>query len=98
MGFLIVLLVSLASFYGESASASQASPIHVVVWDERQPAQKRAYENFLGNAIADHLRGVKDRKGVPEFDVKSVCIDDPEQGLGPDVLGNADVLIWCGHI
>ena len=34
----------------------RARPIKVVVWDERQPAQKTAYGNFLGNAIADHLR------------------------------------------
>ncbi len=30
--------------------------IRVVVWDERQPQQKQAYEDFLGNAIAEHLR------------------------------------------
>src|SRR5262245_66043426 len=26
-------------------------PIRVVVWDEQQPAQKQAYEDFLGNEI-----------------------------------------------
>ena len=29
--------------------------IRVVVWDEQQPQQKQAYENFLGNAISKHL-------------------------------------------
>ena len=72
--------------------------VHVVVWDERQPAQKQAYENFLGNAIADHLRGITDRKGRAEFEVKSVCIDDPEQGLSPQTLDSADVLVWWGHV
>jgi trehalose utilization protein len=70
----------------------------VLVWDERQPAQKQAYEKFLGNAIADTLRGIRDAKGNPEFDVTSVCIDDPDQGLSPATLDNTDVLIWWGHV
>ena len=48
-----------------------AVPIRVVVWDEQQPAQKQAYDNFLGNAIADYL------KKQPGFEVKSVRLDDP---------------------
>jgi hypothetical protein len=46
-----------------ASAAVLASPIvpprqstKVVVWDERQPAQKEAYYEFLGNAIAAHLR------------------------------------------
>jgi trehalose utilization protein len=68
------------------------SPIEVVVWDERQPAQKQAYENFLGNQIAGHLNG------QPGMSVRSVALDDPDQGLGPDVLGRCRVLIWWGHV
>ena len=81
-----------------SSASFAAGPIRVIVWDERQPDQKRAYENFLGNAIADYLRGVKDRKGAAEFDVRSVGIDDPEQGLSPESLDSADVLVWWGHV
>ena len=69
-----------------------ASPIEVVVWDERQPAQKQAYGNFLGNAIARHLTD------LGGFSVKSVALDDPNQGLGKDVLDKAQVLIWWGHV
>ena len=65
--------------------------IRVVVWDERQPQQKQAYENFLGNAIAEHLRS------QPGLSVESVAPDDPEQGLAEDVLGACDVLVWWGH-
>ncbi len=65
--------------------------IRVVVWDERQPQQKQAYEDFLGNAIAEHLRS------QPGLTVKSVAPDDPEQGLSEVVLGACDVLIWWGH-
>jgi len=34
------------------ASAIDSKPINVVVWDERQPAQKQAYDKFLGNQTA----------------------------------------------
>ena len=53
-------------------AAEPARPIRVVVWDEQQPAQKQAYENFLGNEIASFL------KQRPGLDVKSVRLDDPE--------------------
>ncbi|MDB5353199.1 MAG: Trehalose utilization protein [Planctomycetota bacterium] len=77
---------------GFASISYAADPIRVVVWDERQPAQKQAYDNFLGNAIADYL------KKQPGLDVKSVCIDDPDQGLSKSTLDNCDVLIWWGHV
>src|SRR4051794_34873891 len=76
----------------EAGPKPEAASINVVVWDERQPAQKQAYEGFLGDRIADHLRS------EPGFSVQSVGIDDPGRGLGPDVLGDARVLIWWGHV
>lgn len=39
-----------------SAPSRAADPVRVVVWDEQQPAQKKAYTNYLGNEIAEHLR------------------------------------------
>jgi trehalose utilization protein len=77
---------------GPRASGRAADPTRVVVWDERQPAQKQAYENFLGNQIADYLRG------RPGLEVQSVGLDDPEQGLGKSVLEAARVLVWWGHV
>jgi trehalose utilization protein len=73
-------------------AASNAADIRVVVWDERQPDQRKVYDNFLGNEIAAHL------KTQPGFSVKSVNLDDPGQGLSDQVLGDCDVLIWWGHI
>jgi trehalose utilization protein len=67
-------------------------PVRVVIWDEQQPQQKTAYDNFLGNAIADYL------KEQPKFTVKSVRMDDREQGLPEDVLNDCDVLVWWGHV
>ena len=72
--------------------AANVAEISVVVWDERQPSQKEAYPNFLGNAIADHLSA---QGGIS---VHSVALDDPGQGLNDDILDKARVLIWWGHV
>ena len=83
MRFAVLFLVS--------AFSSSAADVRVVVWDEQQPRQKQAYENFLGNAISGHL---KTRPGIK---VRSVKQDDPNKGIGADDLDNCDVLIWWGH-
>jgi trehalose utilization protein len=75
------------------ASAAFAADIRVVVWDERQPEQKQAYSNFVGNEIAAHLKKLP---GIAV--VKSVGLDDPEHGIGGNLLEQCDVLIWWGHI
>src|SRR3954447_25848485 len=70
-----------------------AQIIRVLVWDERQPEQKTAYADFVGNQIAGHL------KQLPGITVlNSVGLDDPAHGLGNSILDNTDVLIWWGHI
>ncbi len=68
-----------------------AAPIRVVVWDERQLAQKSAYGGFLGDTLAAELSEEKD------FTVKSVGLNDPDQGITDELLDNCDVLIWLGH-
>src|SRR5262245_41394156 len=68
------------------------TPIRVVVWDEQQPAQKQAYDDFLGNKIAGFL------KKQPGLDVLSRRQDDSQQGISDDVLDRCDVLIWWGHV
>lgn len=75
------------------AVAATAEPIHVLVWDERQPDQSKAYENFLGNEIAARLEASTDG-----LKLRSVSISDPEQGLTDENLDWADVLIWWGHV
>ncbi|MDQ3289769.1 MAG: ThuA domain-containing protein [Bacteroidota bacterium] len=72
--------------------SSPARPIRVVVWDERQPEQKPAYEDFIGNYLAAQLQK------QPNFSVQSVALDDQEQGLPDNILNNCDVLIWWGHV
>jgi len=67
------------------------APVRVLVWDERQPEQKKAYDGgFLGDTIAKHLAG------LPGLTVKSVGLDTPEQGLDEATLAATDVVIfWC---
>ncbi|HEY3864004.1 MAG TPA: ThuA domain-containing protein [Verrucomicrobiae bacterium] len=71
--------------------AAVAAPIRVVVWDERQDAQKSAYGGFLGDSLAATLAK------EPDFSVKSVGLNEPDQGLTDETLDNCDVLIWWGH-
>jgi trehalose utilization protein len=72
--------------------AVQANPVRVLVWDEQQPEQKKAYDNFLGNAIARHL---SERPGLT---VTTACLADSEQGLADAALDACDVLVWWGHV
>jgi trehalose utilization protein len=72
--------------------ASAEEKVRIVIWDEQQPQQKQAYENFLGNQIAAYLRS------KPGLSVNSVKQNDPKQGLDDDTLDHCDVLIWWGHV
>ena len=67
-------------------------PIRILVWDEQQPSQKEAYENFLGSQIAKHLQS------KPGLQVRTASIDDGEQGLSPALLDFAQVIVWWGHV
>lgn len=75
-----------------AVTSSAAEPIRVLVWDEQQPAQKAAYENFLGNEIAAYLAKKSDLK------VTTSRIDDPAQGISEEQLTGHDILIWWGHV
>lgn len=69
--------------------------IRVTVWNENvhekeNPKVREVYPDGLHEAIA---------KGISEddFTVRTATLDQPEHGLGGDVLANTDVLIWWGH-
>lgn len=74
-----------------SAAVAAPAPIRVLVWDERQPEQKKAYDGgFLGDALAKHLGT------LPGLSVQSVGLDSPEQGLSEATLAATDVVVfWC---
>ena len=71
--------------------SSYAEPVHVLVWDDRQPRQSEAYDNFLGNEIVSRLKASTD-----DLELRSVSLDDPEQGLSAENLEWADVVVWWG--
>ena len=89
---IVALLALLPTSSLLAQEAKQVGPIRVVVWDEQQPRQKVAYKNFLGNAIADYL------KKQPGIAVRSMRLDDAEQGLSKEVLDYCQVLVWWGHV
>jgi trehalose utilization protein len=83
--FLILLCVT--------AYTAQSAPVRVLVWDEQQPEQKRAYDGgFLGDAIVAYL------SKQPGLTVKSANISQIEQGLADSDLNATDVLVWWGHV
>ena len=86
-----IKLLFLVIFITGVMSAS-AEPVHVLVWDERQPRQSEAYDNFLGNEIVSRLKASAD-----DLELRSVSLDDPEQGLSAENLEWADVVVWWGH-
>ena len=75
-----------------SSAVSGVETINVVVWDEQQPAQKEAYDDFLGNEIASYL---EKQSGIS---VRTVNLTSPEKGIADNVLNSCDVLIWWGHV
>ena len=87
----VAVVASLLMVCVANCAAGEKS-INVIVWDEQQPRQKQAYDNFLGNQIASHL------KARPGLSVQSVKLDDPDQGLSKQSLDECDVLVWWGHV
>jgi trehalose utilization protein len=89
--FLKILSCLMAGGFITAGITAVAAPIRVVVWDEREAAQKTAYGTFLGDSLAAALAQ------RPGMTVKSVGLDDPDQGLSNEALDQCDVLVWWGH-
>ncbi len=93
---LIRFIFTFALIVGPVARGDDAlpkAPIRVLVWDEQQPAQAKAYDGkFLGQTIADYLRK------NPALEVKTAALNDADQGLSKEALDHTDVLIWWGHV
>src|SRR6185436_3325007 len=86
------LIALLSTTAPDSLEAAMPRPVRILVWDEQQPEQKRAYgEKFLGETIAAHLAA------QPGFTVTNVSITSPSQGLDAATLENTDVVIWWSH-
>ncbi len=73
----------------------QSAP-RITVWNEfrheqKNPKVKAVYPDGIHTAIAESLR-------ADGFEVKTATLDEPEHGLGEDVLSATDVLFWWGHM
>jgi trehalose utilization protein len=71
--------------------------LRVLVWNEgrHEKLDKRVAEVYpegIHGAIAKHLRT------LPDMEVRTATLDEPEHGLTEEVLNNTDVLIWWGHM
>lgn len=71
--------------------------INVTVWNEFRHEQKNPkvaeiYPDGIHQTIASFLGE------QAELDVRTATLDEPDHGLGGDVLENTDVLIWWGHM
>jgi trehalose utilization protein len=64
--------------------------IQALVWSEGT-APERAYPNGIAATIAEHLNESSD------FAAQSSSLDDDHQGVAPDALEWADVVVWWGH-
>lgn len=84
-------LIIVLALFGPIAALRAGDPVRVLVWDEQQPEQKKAYgDKFLGETIAVHLGT------LPGLAVKSARMADRDQGLSDAALDETDVLImWC---
>ena len=74
-----------------------AGKIKVTVWNEfrhekSEESIRAIYPDGLHAVIANAL------SRDAELEVRLAALDDPDQGLPPEVLNNTDVLIWWGHM
>ena len=73
------------------------SATRVTVWNENRHEQDKSheasnvYKQGIHGAIAEYLRE------QPGLEVRTATLDEPENGLGGDILANTDVLTWWGH-
>jgi trehalose utilization protein len=73
------------------------NPIHATVWGEFRHEKKNSkvasiYPDGMHETIASALRE------AGGFDVRTAWLDQPEHGLGGDILDKTDVLLWWGHM
>jgi trehalose utilization protein len=73
-----------------------SSQTRVTVWNENvhereNPVVREIYPKGMHECISEGLREDVD------LSVRTATLQDPEQGLSKEALGNTDVLIWWGH-
>ena len=79
-----------------ASQKSQSETIQVTVWNEyRREMQDQQVAAIYPQGIHNTIAGFLREAGLA---VRTATLDEPENGLPPDVLNNTDVLIWWGHL
>ena len=73
-------------------------PVTVTVWNEgvhelTTPEVAATYPNGIHGSIAAGLRAA-----LPGAQIRTATLDQPGQGLPPEVLDSTGVLLWWGHL
>lgn len=71
--------------------------VRVTIWNEglherTKPEMAEIYPDGIHGAIADGLRAA-----LPGSQVRTGTLEQPHQGLSPELLEQTDVLLWWGH-
>ena len=71
------------------------SKIRVTIWNEFRheknlEAVKKLYPQGMHKAIADGI-------AADDLEIRLVSMDEPQNGLPPEILEQTDVLMWWGH-
>ena len=74
------------------------APLQVTIWNEfiherTNPDVQRVYPDGIHAAIADGLRETLGEQAR----IRTVTLDQPEQGLPASLLDETDVMLWWGH-
>jgi trehalose utilization protein len=77
---------------------SVSHDVRVTVWNEglherTKPGMADVYPHGIHGAIADGLRDA-----LTGAHIRTATLDEPGQGLPPEVLDETDVLLWWGHM
>ena len=74
---------------------AESKKLNVLVWDEYPAhAPKELYPEGIRGAVAEGLRAFD---VDAEFEVKTVGLEEADQGVSEADLKAADVLLWWGH-
>lgn len=75
-------------------------PLRILVWNEGvhearldPPHIADMYPNGIHGAIAQGLA-----EHLPDAEIRTATLSDPEHGLTDEVLRETDVLLWWGHV
>lgn len=71
---------------------AQTTKRRVVVWSENTAPVDKVYPQDVNTTIADGLK-----KSLTGWEVIIASIDQPNQGITPELLHSTDVLLWWGH-